>query len=138
MIFQKTPQVPQLETHESIAMNFLRLVPVFISFLLLGAHFLRAGNTALVVILLAFLFLLFMKKYWVPWVIQLILLLGSLEWIRTLVSVAQFRIGADMPWTRMAVILGAVALFTALSCLVFRSKALRERYSGNDGAAWDR
>ena len=119
-------------------MNFLRLLPVFISFLLLGAHFLRAGNTVVVVILLAILFLLFIKKYWVPWVIQLILLLGSLEWIRTLVSVAQFRIGADMPWTRMAVILGAVALFTALSCLVFRSKALRERYSGNDGAAWDR
>lgn len=116
-------------------MNFLRLIPVFISFLLLGAHFLRAGNIAIVVILLAFLFLLFIKKYWVPWVIQLILLLGSLEWVRTLVSVAQLRIGADMPWTRMAVILGAVALFTALSCLVFRSKALRKRYVANDDIA---
>jgi hypothetical protein len=130
MIFQKTHLVPKLDTQRSIGMNFLRLIPVFISFLLLGAHFLRAGNIAVVVILLAFVFLLFVKKYWVPWVIQLILLLGSLEWVRTLVSVAQVRIGADMPWTRMAVILGAVALFTAFSCLVFRSKALRERYSG--------
>lgn len=113
-------------------MNVLRLIPVFISFLLLGAHFLRAGNTVFVVILLAVLLLLFIRKYWVPWIMQLILLLGSLEWIRTLVSVAQVRMGADLPWMRMAVILGAVALFTALSCLVFRGKALRKRYSGSD------
>jgi hypothetical protein len=35
----------------------------------------------------------------------------------------------DMPWVRMAVILGVVALFTAFSSLVFRSKGLRKRYS---------
>ena len=115
-------------------MNFLRLTPVFISFLLLAAHFLRAGQTVVVVVLLALLFLLLLKKYWVPWVIQLTLLLGALEWVRTLVSVAQVRIGAEMPWTRMAVILGAVALFTALSCLVFRNKVLRNRYSNDDSA----
>lgn len=115
-------------------MNFLRLTPVFISFLLLAAHFLRAGQTVIVVVLLALLLLLLVKKYWVPWVIQLTLLLGALEWLRTLVSVAQVRIGAEMPWTRMAVILGAVALFTALSCLVFRAKALRNRYSNENSA----
>ena len=109
-------------------MNFVRLIPVFISFLLLAAHFLRAGQTIVVVILLAMLFLLFLKKYWVPWVIQVVLLLGAVEWLRTLMSVAQVRIGMDMPWMRMAVILGVVALFTVLSCLVFRSQALRDRY----------
>jgi len=52
-----------------------------------------------------------------------------------LYSVAQIRIGQDVPWMRMAIILGVVALFTLLSCLVFRSKALRERYTGaNDEA----
>ena len=109
-------------------MNFVRLIPVFISFLLLAAHFLRAGQTIVVVVLLAMLFLLFLKKYWVPWVIQVVLLLGAVEWLRTLMSVAQVRIGMDMPWMRMAVILGVVALFTVLSCLVFRSQALRDRY----------
>jgi hypothetical protein len=32
------------------------------------------------------------------------------------------------PWTRMAIILGVVAVITAASALVFRSRALRERY----------
>ena len=109
-------------------MNFLRLLPVFISFLLLAAHFLRAGQVVFVVGLLALLLLLFIRKFWVPWVIQAILLLGAVEWIVTLYSVAQLRIASGEPWTRMAIILGAVALFTALSGLVFRSKALRDRF----------
>jgi hypothetical protein len=110
-------------------MNILRLLPVFISFLLLAAHFMRAGQTVVVVVLLLLLLLLLLKKFWVPWVMQMTLLLGALEWVRTIVFVAQERMEQDMPWTRMAVILGVVVLFTALSSLVFRSKALRQRYS---------
>ena len=110
-------------------MNFLRLLPVFISFLLLAAHFLRSGHVIISTVLLALLLLLFLQNSWVPRVIQLILLLGTFEWLRTLYTVAQVRIELDRPWMRMAIILGAVALFTALSCLVFRSGALRKKYS---------
>ncbi len=110
-------------------MNFLRLLPVFISFLLLAAHFLRAGQTLVLFMLAGLLLLLFVKKHWVPWVVQLTLLLGAVEWIYTLFSVAQMRIEFGMPWTRMGIILGAVAMFTLLSGLVFRSKALRMRYN---------
>lgn len=109
-------------------MNFLRLLPVFISFLLLAAHFLRAGQVVVVAVLLALLLLLFLRKPWVPRVIQVVLLLGAVEWIVTLYSVAQLRIASGMPWTRMAIILGVVALFTALSSLVFRSEALKNRF----------
>lgn len=109
-------------------MDFLRLLPVFISFLLLAAHFVRAGQTVIVIALLAVLLLLLLRKAWVPRVIQLILLLGAFEWLWTLYSVAQLRIQSGMPWTRMAIILGVVALFTALSCLVFRSESLRKRF----------
>ena len=110
-------------------MNFLRLLPVFLSFLLLAAHFLRAGQMVIVVALLSALLLLLLRKIWVPRVMQVILLLGAVEWLWTLYSVAQLRIRLEMPWTRMAIILGAVSLFTALSCLVFRNKALRKRFS---------
>lgn len=110
-------------------MIFLRLLPVFISLLLLAAHFFRAGQTVLAVIPLILFIPLFLRERWVPWLIQLALVLGALEWLRTLVSVAQIRMEYDMPWIRMAVILGAVALFTAFSSLVFRSKGLRKRYS---------
>lgn len=109
-------------------MNFLRLLPVFISFLLLAAHFLRAGQVVVVGLLLALLLLLFVRKFWVPWVIQVVLLLGAVEWVVTLYSVAQLRIASGMPWTRMAIILGGVALLTAVSSLVFRSEALRDRF----------
>jgi hypothetical protein len=57
-------------------MNFLRLLPVVISLLLLGAHFLRAGQTSLVVVSLVLLIPLFFRKSWVPRLIQLVLLLG--------------------------------------------------------------
>ena len=113
-------------------MVFLRLLPVFISFLLLSAHFYRAGQIDLAIIPLLLFVPLIFRKSWVPWLIQLVLLLGAIEWLRTLYSVAQIRIEFGMPWVRMAVILGAVALFTALSGLVFRSKGLRKRYSNEE------
>ena len=113
-------------------MNFLRLLPVFISLLLLSAHFFRAGQTVLAVIPIIFVMLLIIKEKMIPLLIQIALVLGAVEWLRTLISVAQMRMEYGMPWTRMAIILGAVALFTALSSLVFRSKGLRERYSGED------
>lgn len=109
-------------------MNFVRLLPVFISFLLLSAHFLRAGQIVLACIPLVLPILLIMKESWVPRVIQAALLLGAIEWLYTLYVVAQMRIEFGMPWTRMAIILGVVALYTALSSLVFRGKVLRNRY----------
>jgi len=111
-------------------MNFLRLLPVLVSILLLAAHFFRAGQVVLVFVLPGLLLLLMVKKFWVPWVMQVVLLLGAAEWLRTLFFVAQMRIEYDMPWMRMAIILGTVALLTACSGLVFRGKALRKRYSG--------
>ena len=113
-------------------MNFVRLLPVILSILLLAAHFFRAGDNLYVIVLLVLLLLLAIKKPWVPWLLQVALVLGAVEWLRTLMFVAQMRIEFGMPWTRMAIIMGAVAMFTALSSLVFRGKALRKRYSGGN------
>ena len=113
-------------------MNFLRLLPVFISLLLLAAHFFRAGQSILAAVPVVLMVFLIVREKWVVWLIQLALVLGAIEWIRTLVAVAEVRLEYGMPWVRMAVILGAVAAFTALSSLVFRSKGLRERYTHQD------
>lgn len=110
-------------------MNFVRLIPVFLSLLLLAAHFFRAGQMVLAVIPLLLFVPLVLRERWVPWLVQTVLLLGALEWVWTLYTVAQIRIAHGMDWQRMAIILGAVALFTALSSLVFRSRGLRQRYS---------
>jgi len=110
-------------------MNFLRLLPVILSMLLLGAHFYRAGFIVLVVILFASLFLLFIRQTWIVRVIQVELVIGGLEWFRTTYNLVMMRQSMNMPWTRLAIILGSVALFTFCSSLVFRSKSLKKRYS---------
>lgn len=106
-------------------MNLFRLLPVVASFLLLGAHFYRAGSDVAAGVCAAFPLLLFLRKSWVPRLLQVLLVLGALEWLRTLYVFAAMRIAFEQPWTRLALILGAVALFTALSGWVFRSRALR-------------
>ena len=109
-------------------MKALQLLPVTLSFLLLGAHFYRAGWVVLTSLCVAMLFLLFLRKPWVPRLFQAILLLGAVEWFRTLYLFAAMRIAWDEPWTRLALILGGVALFTALSGLVFQGRRLKAFY----------
>ena len=109
-------------------MNLLRLIPVILSFLLLAAHFYRSGQVVLAAICVVLLFLLFFRKPWIPRMFQFLLILGALEWLRSLYYFAAMRIAWDQPWTRLAIILGTVALFTALSGLVFKSRAIQARY----------
>lgn len=111
-------------------MNVLRLLPVILSFLLLGAHFYRAGLPVLSGFCAGALLLLFVRSAWIPRLFQVLLVLGALEWLRALYGFAAMRIAFGEPWTRLAMILGGVALFTALSGLVFRSQKLKAFYGG--------
>ena len=112
-------------------MNVLRLLPVILSFLLMAAHFYRAGLLPLAALCIALPFLLFLRQAWIRRLFQVLLVLGALEWLRALYGFAAMRIAFGEPWTRLALILGAVALFTGLSGLVFRSKSLRDYYIGD-------
>jgi hypothetical protein len=99
------------------------------SFLLLAAHFSRNDVTALVAAGLALPFLLLVRRSWVPRLFQGLLILGALEWVRSLVMHALRRQAEGEPWMRLGIILGVVALFTACSGLVFRNSTLKRRYS---------
>jgi hypothetical protein len=110
----------------------LKLIPVILSFLLLAAHFYRAGIPVLSGFCVGVLFLLFLRKRWIPRLFQGLLILAALEWLRSLYYFAAMRIAWDQPWTRLAIILGAVALFTALSGLVFKNARLRTFYGLQD------
>lgn len=112
-------------------MNLLRLLPVILSFLLLGAHFYRAGLVVVAGLCIVSLFLLLLRKSWVPRLFQVLLLLGALEWLRSMYFFIAMRIAWGESWTRLAVILGTVALLTALSGLVFRNGKLRTYYSAS-------
>ena len=109
-------------------MNFILHIPVVVSFMLLAAHFLRESQTLFVVCALALPFLLLLKKSWVVRVVQFALVLGAIEWIRTLLALQAIRVENGMPWTRLVLIIGGVALFTGCSALVFFHTSLKQKY----------
>ncbi len=105
------------------------VLPPALAFLVLSAHFFRAGNVPLVAVALCFLPLLFVPRAWAARALQAGLALGALEWIRTLAAFAGQRRAAGQPYTRLALILGGVALATAACLLVFRSERVKGFFS---------
>ena len=100
-------------------MNVLRLLPIVFSAPLLGAHFFRAGLIPIVILALLFPALLFIRQAWAARLVQIILVLGALEWIRTLLILVAERRAGGQPWTQLAIIIGAcsvhwILLFTLL------------------------
>lgn len=110
-------------------MNLIRLLPPIISLLLLSAHFSRAEMPLLSLISLIIPFLLLIKKQWIVRVIQIILILGALEWIHSMFFYVHQRQEFNEPYLRLVVIIGVVALFTGLSALVFKNKKLKDLYN---------
>lgn len=90
----------------------LRALPACFALLLFGAHLLREGEPLLLLPCLALLTLAFLDHPWARRILQGALLLAAVEWVRTLLLIRTFRLEVGMPWVRMGVILGAVALFT--------------------------
>ena len=62
----------------------LQLLPVVLSLLVLAAHFLRAGNGIMVVLVLGLLGLLAVPRAWAARTVQIALQLGAVEWLWTL------------------------------------------------------
>lgn len=99
---------------------FLRTLAVALSALVLAAHFYRARSLGLVAVSLVIPFLLLLRRRWSARAVQAGLLLGAVEWVRTLAFFVGQRMEAGRPWARLAVILGVVAVLTALSALAVR------------------
>lgn len=110
-------------------MNFVRLIPVFFSFLLISAHFQRAGASIIALICLFSPFLLLITRPWSVRIVQTLLVLSAIEWVKTLVNLAQLRLEYGLPWVRLAIILGAVIFFTLFSTLVFRHRCIQKKYN---------
>jgi hypothetical protein len=106
-----------------------RLTAPLLALAVLGAHFFRAGSVALVMACLALMALAAIPRRWAARAIQAGLLLGTLEWLRTLVLLASARLAAGQPATRLIAILATVAVLTALAALVFRHPRLARFYS---------
>jgi hypothetical protein len=107
---------------------FIRILPIGLSLVVLGAHFLRDGNVVLLLCAMLAIGALFLRKPWVVPAVQIFLILGGMVWIKTLVTLAYQRQAVSEPMLRMVLILGGVALFTVSSALLLRGRAAREWY----------
>jgi hypothetical protein len=99
-----------------------------LALLLLGAHFFRAAIVPLTVVCLGLVALLFVRARWAWLTLQLALAIGALEWLRTAWELASARAALGEPYTRLLVILGGVALVTALAALVLRTRTARSHF----------
>ena len=109
-------------------MTFLLLIPTLLSALLLAAHFFRNGEPILVLLSCAAPLLLLLRRTWATRLLQLLLSVGAVEWLRTIVQIAAVRQDEGRDWHRMAIILGSVAGFTAASAVVYFLPPLRRHY----------
>jgi hypothetical protein len=114
--------------HYAAMKKVLVYVPVVLSLIILGAHFMRYENLLGVFGSLGFIALLFVRRPWVARLVQVILVLGAFEWVRTLYDLVQVRVATGQPVTRMAIILGVVAFVTFCSALLFQSSVLKKVY----------
>ena len=94
-----------------------------ISALLLAAHFLRSGHWLLVAAAVLVPWLLLLRRAWTQRAVQCGLALGALEWVRTAFVLVPERRAAGLPWTRLGLILGAVALFTVGTALLLERRS---------------
>lgn len=119
---------PSTRRYSARPMVILYLVPPVIAFLLLAAHFFRSENLIVALISVLAIFLVLVRRPWAARTIQVCLVLGSAEWLRSIISLILSRTQMGEPFLRLAIILGGVTLFTALSSLVFRTSRLRDQF----------
>lgn len=106
----------------------LLYLPVVLSLVILGAHFMRYGNSIGVIGALLLIALLIVHRPWVARLMQVVLILGALEWVRTLYELVQVRAALGQPFTRMMIILGVIAAVTFCAALLFQSPELKRIY----------
>jgi hypothetical protein len=120
--------MPDPRTGPETALNALRLLPVVLVLAILAAHFYRAQAWVPFGVTVGLLPILFVRAPWAARVLQAALVIGALEWVRTAAALVALRQSMGQPYTRLALILGAVALATAACALLFRWRPVRERF----------
>jgi len=98
--------------------------------LLLGAHFLRAGNLALMALCLAAPLLFAWRNKWSLIALQVLAYAAAGTWITVALQLVQMRQQLGQPWTVALIILGTVALLTLLAGGLLNSRAIKARYPG--------
>jgi len=110
----------------------MRYVPLILSCLVLAAHHSRGGEPGLIFMWLTLPFALLLKRRWADIAVQLMLVAGAAEWVSTIRTIVGVRQQFDLPYERMILILGGVALLTAMSGLLLNSHGRRRHLPSID------
>ncbi len=110
-------------------MTIFYLFPSITALLLLGLHFFRNDNALAMYFSFLVIFVMFIRRPWSARLLQTCLIIGTFEWVRATISLIFERNENGEPFLRLSIILGAVALFTLLSSLVFRTKRIRSHFN---------
>jgi hypothetical protein len=106
----------------------VRIVLYAVAALLLGAHFYRAGDFALVALCVATPFLFLHRRRVSLLLLQVAAYVGAAVWVDAAIRLVAVRQEAGRSWTAAALILGAVALVTVVAGALLNSEAIRSRY----------
>ncbi len=106
----------------------IRVILYSLAALLLGAHFLRAGNILLVLLCIAAPFAFFNRRRLSLVLLQVLAYGAAATWLHTAWQLAEARQSLGQNWALAAAILGAVALYSLLAGLLLNSRVMRERY----------
>jgi len=113
-----------------------RIIAYSFMILLLAAHFLRANDIGLMIIVLLLPFLFFVKKPWAIQVLQVVAYAGAFLWIFTAYETIVFRVSEERDWLRLMIILFSVAIYSAWTGYFLNSGRVKDIYdeSGDDEA----
>ncbi|MBD3223168.1 MAG: hypothetical protein GF313_00450 [Caldithrix sp.] len=108
---------------------FIRLLPVILSALLIAAHLMRYYGLEIALIPIVLLITLFIRHPLIRRGWQILMLISTIIWIDTTVELIHFRLVAQQPYLRLAVIMIAVILFTIFSGVMLENKRIQTFYA---------
>lgn len=96
--------------------------------LLLGAHYLRAGDLVMVALCLAAPLLFLWRRRWSLILLQTLAYGAAASWVAVALQLVEMRQRTGQSWKLAAAILAAVALYSLLAGLLLNTRAMREKY----------
>ena len=96
--------------------------------LLLGAHYLRAGDLVMVALCLAAPLLFLWRRRWSLILLQTLAYGAAASWVAVALQLVEMRQRTGQGWKLAAAILAAVALYSLLAGLLLNTRAMREKY----------
>lgn len=105
-----------------------RIVLYVVAALVLAAHFYRDGNLPLVAVCVAVPLLFLYRRRRSLLALQVLAYVGALVWVYTALDIVYVRNQLGRPWTAAVLILGSVAVVTAIAGALLNGRRIRDRY----------